>query len=93
MTLRVAPAPDAYGVTWWDGLAPYQRECTWTAVFGLSGIALLAVAALVIWLVAPDLMVSEGWVVGAAAIGVGWGLASSVGGMLLGFRLEDRRGR
>jgi hypothetical protein len=78
---------------WWSSLKPHQRECTWTALFGLTGIALLGVAALVIWMAAPDLMVSEGWILGAAAIGVGWGLVASVGGMLLGFRLEDRHMR
>jgi uncharacterized membrane protein len=75
---------------WWDSLKPYQRECTWTAVFGLSGLALFAVAALVVWLVAPDLLVDPEYLVVAMTIGVVWGLTVSIGGQLLGYHLEDR---
>jgi hypothetical protein len=75
---------------WWNGLKPYQRECTWTAIFGLSGLALFALAALAVWLVAPGLLVDPEYLVSATAIGVGWGLAASLGGQLLAYRLEDR---
>lgn len=75
---------------WWNGLLPYQREIRWTAIFGLLGMALFGVAVFVIWLVRPELLTDPEYAVAATAVGAVWGLVSGLGGMLLGYRMEDR---
>lgn len=78
--------------TMWNGLQPYQREATWTGLFGLAAIALFAVALVLAALLCPAALIGDGFGVAIVMGGV-VGLAGSLGGMLLGYRIEDRRTR
>ncbi|MET9265274.1 hypothetical protein [Amycolatopsis sp. NPDC004079] len=75
---------------WWNGLRPYQRELTWTGVFGLTGLALFTLGLLLVILFWPGAL-ETGTGLGVAIVaGSVVGLVASLGGMLLGYRIEDR---
>lgn len=78
---------------WWDGLRPYQRELTWTAILGSAGIALFVTAGFLLFLAWPPLLHDPANLLPLTLVGGLAGLGSGIGGMLLGYRIEDRHER
>lgn len=78
---------------WWSNLKSYQRELAWTAMIGLASIALFAVCILLASALWPNTLTTWNGTVILMIVGALVGTGSGLAGMLLGYRIEDRRKR